>query len=172
MKKNKWKFLHNNVRHLLIHLRNSYKSLLWKVNVKWRLYNKLKQFWFIVLLSFPFFMLKLLHNFLFYFMFSVLISYISTRHLFLCSVYTFTYSAGDLPQVPPWSDSYSRSLSGWHEEGASAGSHRHDGAVRPLRAGGETAQNCKEENPRYDGRLLHHMLTFQPQKQPAADCCS
>lgn len=48
-------------------------------------------------------------------------------------------SAGDLPQVPSRSDSYSRSLPHWHEESASAGSHRHDSAVRPLRAWGQKA---------------------------------
>lgn len=69
----------------------------------------------------------------------------------LVSLFTaFAFSAGDLSQVPSRSDLYSGSLPLWHEEGASVGSHRHDGAVRPLGAGGQKAQNQQEENPRYD----------------------
>lgn len=67
----------------------------------------------------------------------------------LSSSSALTFSAGDLPQVPSRSDSYSGSVPHWHEEGASVGSHRHDGAVRPLRAGGQKTQNQQEENPRY-----------------------
>lgn len=67
----------------------------------------------------------------------------------LSSLSTLTVSAGHLPQVPSRSDSHSGSLPHWHEEGASVGSHRHDGAVRPLGAGGQKAQNRQEENPRY-----------------------
>lgn len=57
-------------------------------------------------------------------------------------------SAGRLSQVPPGGHSHPGSVARRHEEGASAGSHRHDGAVRPPRAGGETAQDGQEENPR------------------------
>lgn len=67
----------------------------------------------------------------------------------LLSLSTLTVSAGHLPQVPSRSDSHSGSLPHWHEEGASVGSHRHDSAVRPLRAGGQKAKNRQEENPRY-----------------------
>lgn len=75
----------------------------------------------------------------------------------LCSLFSLPHShlsAGDLPQVPSRSDSYSGSLPHWHEEGASVGSHRPDGAVRPLRAGGQKAQNWQEENPRYEEEAL------------------
>lgn len=83
---------------------------------------------------------------------------------FNCTLAPFCFSspstiaspAGHLPQVPSWSDSYSRCLPRWHEEGASVGSHRHDGAVRPPRAGGQKAQNWQEEKPRCD--FIHHQV--------------
>ena len=74
---------------------------------------------------------------------------------------TVTSSAGDLPQVPPRSDSDPRSLPHRHEEGASAGSHRHDGAVRPPGARGQKAEVGQEENPRYGGSSGGHAHTIK-----------
>lgn len=86
----------------------------------------------------------------------------------LCFPYPLDLSsAGGLPQVSPGSDSSPGSLPSWHEEGASAGSHRHDSAVWPLRVRGQEAQVREEKNPRYE---THHWHSCEHKKDKHSSC--
>lgn len=88
------------------------------------------------------------------FAFSVVLLVIIKKFCFLLLSPIFSSSAGGLSQVPPGSDSDTGSLPHWHEEGASAGSHRHDGTLRPFGSGGETAKDWKEKNPRWKYNIM------------------